>query len=137
MGRKAAAGKPAEGAGVPPPRILVVDDDPQTKSLMVDYLGHLGYEADTVSSGTEALDALCRVAYGVVFLDCMMPGMGGVETARRIRALETPDGLPRILGFSGEDRLDLRLECLAAGMDGFLPKPFTEKDLRKALEYGP
>ena len=134
MGSKAAGRGAAEEPGDPPTRVLVVDDDPQTKPLMVAFLEHLGYRAHAVSSGPEALAALGKGGYGVVLLDCRMPGMDGFETARRIRALELPDGQPRLLGFSGEDRFDFRMECMSAGMDGYVPKPFTAAELRAAVE---
>ncbi len=118
------------------PRVLVVDDDPQTKPLMIAFLDHLGYEADAVSSGPEAIEAVRRGGHGVVLIDCKMPGMDGMEASRRIRALDLPGGQPRILAFSGRDGLDLKVECMAAGMDGYLPKPFTEEELRAALEGG-
>jgi len=122
------------GAGHRGKRVLVVDDDPQTKPLMVAFLDHLGYRGDAVSSGAEALDALARGDYGVVLLDCMLPGMDGFETAKRIRDLGLPGNQLRILGFSGLDRVDLRMKCMAAGMDGYIPKPFTEAELRAAIE---
>ncbi len=116
------------------PRVLVVDDDHGTRGLMLIYLKHLGYAADSVSNGREAVDAAGSGIYGLVLLDCVMPEMDGFEAARRIRALELPRGKPGIVAFSSQATDKARAKCLAAGMDGFLAKPFTEKDLRKALE---
>jgi DNA-binding response OmpR family regulator len=116
------------------PRVLVVDDDPGTRGLMLIYLKHLGYAADSVTNGREAVDAVGAGIYGLVLLDCVMPEMDGLEATRRIRALELPGGKPGIVAFSSQATPKARASCLAAGMDAFLAKPFTEDDLRKALE---
>jgi CheY-like chemotaxis protein len=123
-----------EGRGDVRPHVLVVDDDPQTSPLMVAFLDHLGYTSEAVSSGPEAIEAVRTGRHGIVLIDCKMPEMDGMETTRRIRALALPGGQPKILAFSGQQGLDLRVECMAAGMDGYLPKPFTEEELRTALD---
>ena len=120
-----------EGAG---PRVLVVDDDPGTRGLMLIYLKGLGYTADSVSNGLEALDAVRTGIYGLLLLDCVMPVMEGIETAQRIRAMDLPRGQPAIVAFSAQSSPSARRSCLAAGMDAFLAKPFTEAELRGALE---
>jgi CheY-like chemotaxis protein len=102
--------------------------------MMVAFLDHLGYSSDAVSSGPDAIEEIRTGRHGIVLIDCKMPGMDGLETTRRIRALDLPGGQPRILAFSGKQGLDLRVECMAAGMDGYLPKPFTEEELRTALD---
>ena len=124
----------SENRGEVRPRVLVVDDEDQFRPMMVAYLTHLGYPADAVADGTEAIKTIRAGRHGIVLLDCKMPGIDGCETTRQIRALDLPGGQPRIVGFSGDDRVDLRMECMAAGMDGYLPKPFTEEELRAALE---
>jgi len=115
------------------PRVLIVDDDPGTRGVMLIYLKHFGYTADTVSNGVEALDAVRTGIYGLVLLDCVMPEMEGIETAQRIRAMNLPRGQPGIVAFTAQASAKARANCLAAGMDAFLAKPFTEEELREAI----
>jgi DNA-binding response OmpR family regulator len=121
--------RPAAG-----PRVLVADDDPGTRGLMLIYLKQLGFTADSVSNGREALDAVATGIYGLLLLDYVMPEIEGPEVARRVRAMEFPLGQPGIVAFSALGRPGVREDCLAAGMDSFVPKPFTEAELREALE---
>jgi CheY-like chemotaxis protein len=115
-------------------RVLVVDDDAGVRGMMLIYLKHLGYAGDTVAGGREALDAVASGIYDLVLMDYTMPEMDGVEACRRIRRMEIPGGQPGIVAFTSQAGLDTRANCLAAGMDGFLLKPFTEEEIRAALE---
>jgi CheY-like chemotaxis protein len=117
----------------PLPRLLIVDDDPGTRGVMLVYLKHLGYAADTVSNGKEAVDAVQNGRYGLVLLDCVMPELTGLETVRAVRAMDLPAGQPGIIAFTAQRGEKTRKACLAAGMDVFLGKPFTESDLREAV----
>lgn len=121
--------RPAAG-----PRVLVADDDPGTRGLMLIYLKQLGFTADSVANGREALDAVGTGIYGLLLLDFVMPELEGPEVARRVRAMEFPLGQPGIVAFSALGHPRAREDCLAAGMDSFVPKPFTETQLREALE---
>jgi DNA-binding response OmpR family regulator len=106
----------------------------RTRGVMLIYLKHLGYAADTVADGMEALDAVRTGIYGLLLLDCVMPRLEGIETAQAVRAMDLPRGQPGIVAFSAQASPEARAKCLAAGMDAFLAKPFTEAELREALE---
>ena len=81
-------------------QVLVADDDELSRDLLVAMLHRLGHEADAVDDGAAAVEAAARTAYDVVLLDQHMPGLGGVEAARLIRAQRNGSG-PRIVAVSG------------------------------------
>ncbi len=112
-------------------RILVAEDNLVNQKVTVRMLEKLGYRADLVANGLEALEALTRISYVLVLMDCQMPEMDGLETARRIREQEatgSPFGaqsmghLP-IIAMTASVLQENRDICLAAGMDDFISKP--------------
>ena len=74
--------------------------------------------------------------YDLVLMDVQMPGIDGLEAARRIRAAEADSGAPRtrILALTANAQAEDREACLAAGMDGFLVKPLDRERLREAID---
>jgi signal transduction histidine kinase/DNA-binding response OmpR family regulator len=117
-----------------PPRILVVEDNPVNRKLVVTLLKKLGHRADVAGNGLEALAALDRGSYGLILMDCQMPEMDGYEATGRIRA--RPDDLARIaiVALTANAMEGDRERCLAAGMDGYLAKPIDLPALRAALD---
>lgn len=101
--------------------ILVVDDSPLIRTALAELFEGMGLEVDAVGSGEDAVDACQNHQYGLIFLDCRMPGMSGPETAKAIRALENGSHVP-IVGMSAHDQSVMLRECLASGMDDFLDK---------------
>ena len=95
-------------------------------------LEHLGHASDLASNGEEALAALARGGYEVVFMDCQMPVMDGYEATRRIRA--TP-GLKEsvVIAMTAHAMLGDREKCLEAGMDDYISKPISFGDLERLL----
>jgi adenylate cyclase len=110
------------------PRILVVDDAPESIRLLHAVLSPRGYSVDAVSSGAEALE---RLAAGpppdLVLLDVVMPEIDGYEVCRRIRATPATELLPVVMitASSGEEKL----RALEAGADDFVMKPFDQAEL--------
>jgi PAS domain S-box-containing protein len=133
--RSAAAKRPKNGA-----RILVADDHPVNREVLVRQLELLGIASDTANDGVEALEAWATAdgKYAAVLADIHMPRMDGRELTRQIRVAETQRGssaarTPIVAvtanAMKGEDE-----RCLAAGMDAYLAKPVNLDQLRATLE---
>lgn len=121
---------------LPPWNTLVVDDDKPLCLSAVETLRDMGIKADWALSGEEAVEMVDRCAHGlqpyhVVLLDWQMPGMNGIETARRIRE-RVGDGVP-ILLITAYDWSEIEQEARQAGINGFLSKPLFQSTLRCGL----
>lgn len=116
-----------------PPRILVVDDDSESRRAIQRVLEALGFETVTAANGLEALNLL-GTGVDLVTLDADMPSMDGFEVARRIRTTPTGLNLPIIMvtGLSG--RTD-RLRAFEAGVNDFLIKPFDVDEVRLRVHW--
>ena len=123
------------GRGVKGKTILVVDDDPVNRRVALSFLSELGAQGGEAASGAAALEELQRRRYDLLLIDCMMPGMDGFETTRRIResrAGERNRGLPIVAMTAGAQAED-RLRCLAAGMNDYVVKPLSSRSLELVL----
>jgi PAS domain S-box-containing protein len=114
-------------------RLLVAEDNAVNRRLALALLGKLGYRADVVENGREALDALERKPYDVVLMDVQMPELDGLEATRRIRARFAPGEGPAIIATTANAMEADREECFAAGMDDHLSKPIRVDKLSRAL----
>ncbi|HET7719542.1 MAG TPA: response regulator [Acidimicrobiales bacterium] len=136
-----AAGPPTVRASslpaTPPPEIrghvLVVEDNASNQLVAVGILRLLGYRADVASDGTEALDALDRVQYDAILMDCQMPEMDGFTATREIRRREGPDRHTPVIAMTAGASDSDRDQCLSAGMDDFLSKPVKPRDIDAML----
>jgi CheY-like chemotaxis protein len=128
-----------------PLRVLVADDNPVNQRLMRALLGKLGHEATTASNGLEALRALEASAstpggapeVDVVLLDVNMPVMDGIAAAGEICRLWARPARPFLIALTASVLDEDRERCEAAGMDGFVGKPFTLDELSAALACAP
>lgn len=112
-------------------RVLVVDDNAANRSVMAAMLNPLGFELTEVADGISAVAAADAVAPDLVLMDLRLPGaIDGLEATRRIRARNR---LRRIIAVSASAYDIDRRECLAAGCDEFLAKPFREEDLWRVI----
>ena len=118
-------------------RILIVDDDPQIRRILKIALSGEGYEIKDVRSGEEAELELRERRYDLMLLDMNMPGMGGYETCRTVRA--TSDIV--IVMLTVRDSEEDKIAALDAGADDFITKPFSTPELlariRAALRRSP
>jgi signal transduction histidine kinase/ligand-binding sensor domain-containing protein/CheY-like chemotaxis protein/HPt (histidine-containing phosphotransfer) domain-containing protein len=115
-------------------RVLLAEDHGINRKVALQMLKLLGCQADAVSNGLEVLDAFARRDYDLVLMDVQMPEMDGLEAARRLRQLRPRDRGPLITAMTAGAFEGDREACLAAGMDGYLPKPVTLDALRAALD---
>jgi CheY-like chemotaxis protein len=144
LSRTPVAGEDETGAAAPKPaprpatarraRILLAEDNQINAVLATAIIRRAGHFVDVAVNGAEALDALGRADYDLVFMDMHMPEMDGLEAARRIRALPTGAARTPIVALTANAMASDRQKCIAAGMDDFLPKPFDPADLNAMLD---
>lgn len=137
------------------PRILVAEDNPVNQKVTIHLLEKLGFRADVAANGLEVLDALSRIPYAAVLMDCQMPEMDGYEATRLIREREArqPSLLERhrsgekqeasqtrnaghvpIIAVTANASDEDRNRCLQAGMDDYLAKPIGIRALQAVLQ---
>jgi len=116
-----------------PLRILLVDDIALNQKVGLHILQRLGYRADVASNGQEALAALYRQSYDVVFMDVQMPEMDGLEATRCICQRWSPESRPWIIAMTAHAMQGDREECLAAGMNDYVSKPIRIEALVQTL----
>jgi CheY-like chemotaxis protein/HPt (histidine-containing phosphotransfer) domain-containing protein len=116
-----------------PLRILIAEDNLINQKVALRLLERLGYQADVVANGMEALVALRHVQYDVVLMDVQMPEMDGLEATRQMCKLYSPDERPRIIAVTADAQESDREECLRAGMDDYLSKPVRLEQVAEAL----
>ncbi|MDH5699968.1 MAG: response regulator, partial [Nitrospirota bacterium] len=140
-------------------RILVADDHHVNQQLAVLMVERLGFRADVTANGQEVLEALSRIPYDLILMDCQMPEMDGYEATKKIREAEkvkrealggrgegteeifsdalrlTPHGIPRIpiIALTANAMQGDREKCLAAGMDDYLSKPIRPEELARVF----
>ncbi len=130
-------------------RILVVDDHQVNQQLGVLMVERLAFRADVAGNGLEALEALSRIPYDLILMDCQMPEMDGYEATKKIREAESvrretqekvsPDASPLtshhvpIIAVTANAMQGDREKCLQAGMDDYLSKPIRPEELSQIL----
>ncbi len=114
-------------------RILLAEDNAVNQKVALRLLDQLGYRADVVSDGLEALEALERQPYDLVLMDVQMPELDGLDASRRIRERWPADVRPRIIAMTANAMAEDREACFAAGMDDYVAKPIRPNELAMAL----
>jgi TMAO reductase system sensor TorS len=117
------------------PTILLVEDNPVNREVAAGMLQSLGCAAVSVENGRLAIEATDTAAYDAVLMDCQMPVMDGLTATADIRRREQRSGAARvpIIALTANAMEGDRERCLAAGMDDFLSKPFTQQQLATLL----
>jgi two-component system sensor histidine kinase/response regulator len=130
-----ASAMPAPAARALGPTVLVVEDNPVNREVVVSMLESLGCTIDTAENGWLALAAMNTATYDAVLMDCQMPVMDGLAATGEIRRREQTTGAPRvpIIALTANAMEGDRERCLDAGMDDFLSKPFSQQQLATLL----
>ena len=115
-------------------RVLVVEDDTVNQRVITLMLQRHRLAVTIASEGNEALAAIARGGWDLVFMDCHLPGIDGFEVTRRARTLLAGRPLP-IIALTANAQPEDRTACLAAGMNEFLTKPLRQEELRQCLEH--
>jgi signal transduction histidine kinase/ActR/RegA family two-component response regulator len=118
---------------LPALRVMVAEDNPVSLKVALAILKRLGYQADSAANGSEVLEKLAQRDYDVVFMDVQMPGMDGLEAARRIRRNWPEERQPRIVAMTAGAFPEDHAQCLEAGMDDYIAKPVNGEELVKLL----
>lgn len=129
---------PAYGVGVlndSKALILVVDDHPTNRMVLRQQMNALGYRAEDVGSGAEALEKLRTDRFSLVLSDLNMPGMSGYDLTRQVREIEAAKEGHRIpiIACSANAIAGVMQECMIAGMDDYIPKPINLRMLSEKL----
>ncbi|NJK62347.1 MAG: response regulator [Synechococcaceae cyanobacterium SM2_3_1] len=117
-----------------PLRMLLVEDIAVNQKVAQHMLEQLGYRPDLVTDGREAVSALQRQPYDVVFMDVQMPQMDGWEATRQIRQSTPPEDQPWIIAMTAHAMQEDKAKCLAAGMDDYIGKPIRLQEIINALK---
>jgi CheY-like chemotaxis protein len=114
-------------------RILLAEDNLVNQKVAIHMLKKIGYQADVVMNGLEAIETLQKSIYDVVLMDLQMPKMDGIEATRHIISRFPPERRPQIVAMTANAMEGDREICLAAGMNDYITKPINIEKLAKAL----
>jgi CheY-like chemotaxis protein len=125
----------AEQATAQPQRILIAEDNDLNRVLAQHILEVHGFAVQAVEDGEKAIKTVRQQPFDLILMDCQMPLVDGLEATRQIRKMETEAGRSKtpIVALSGYSVAEGRERCLAAGMDDYLPKPFTVDQLKEII----
>ncbi len=118
---------------VPDCRILIVEDDPDSRWLLSTILRRLGHDCATAANGAEALQCVATFQPDLILMDLMMPILDGVETTRRLKADSQTKDIP-IFVLTGNATPSGEAEAEEAGCDDFLTKPVILSELLSRIE---
>lgn len=114
--------------------VLVVEDNPVNRRVAVGMLARLGHTVLTAEDGAQALDMVRSYPVDLILMDRHMPVMDGVQAARAIRALPPPVCDLPVVALTAAATADEIQECMAAGMNDFIPKPFMPEQLTEVID---
>lgn len=117
-------------------RLLLAEDNPVNQEVALGILQIEGYQVHVAKNGSEAVEVFSKSAFDLVLMDCHMPEMDGFEATRKIREMEKQGNLKRIpiVALTANAMQQDREECLNAGMDDHLSKPYSRLQMRETLD---
>jgi PAS domain S-box-containing protein len=118
-------------------RILIAEDNLVNQKVLLRMLQQLGYGADVVANGAEAVEAVLRQSYDVVLMDVQMPEVDGITATQMLRDRLSPEALPYIVAVTANAMMGDREDCLISGMDDYISKPIRLDQLAALLKKGP
>ncbi|PTX90650.1 response regulator [Opitutus sp. ER46] len=116
-----------------PLEVLLAEDNPVNQKVALRFLERLGYRAEAVANGIEAVTAVRNRRYDLVLMDLQMPEMDGFEATRQIRARVGADHQPKIVALTANAMQGDREMCVAAGMDDYISKPVKMHEISAAI----
>lgn len=125
---------PEKGDGL---RILIAEDNLVNQKVLLRMLQQLGHNADVVSNGAEAVEAVLRQTYDVVLMDVQMPEVDGIMATRMLRDRLSSEELPYIVAVTANAMVGDREDCLISGMDDYISKPIRMDQLAALLKKCP
>ena len=114
-------------------RVLLAEDNAVNQRIGARLLEKYGCRVDLAANGREAVDMAGRFPYDLIFMDCAMPEMDGYDATRAIRAAERNNSRIPVVALTAHVMDGVREECLAAGMDDYVPKPVSLEAIEQAL----
>jgi signal transduction histidine kinase/CheY-like chemotaxis protein/ligand-binding sensor domain-containing protein len=115
-------------------RILIAEDNATNQILAKRMVEKMGYKGDVVANGREAIEAMSRINYRLVLMDCQMPEMDGYEATKEIRRDENAAKRIPIIALTANASEDERSHCLSVGMDDYLSKPVRFAELETMIK---
>jgi len=115
-------------------RILLAEDNPINRTVALKFLKNMGFQAEAVGSGLEAVVALEKARYDLVLMDCQMPEMDGYEATAQIRRKELDTGYTPVIALTANAMKGDREKCIEAGMDDYIAKPIDPDVMLKTIE---
>lgn len=118
-------------------KILLVEDNPLNQKVVTFHLKRKDYDVIAVDNGREAIDVFKNGGIDLILMDIMLPEMNGFETTLAIRKHELSGGIKNkipIIALTANTLDNDKEKCLNAGMDDYLPKPFTPNDLYRVID---
>ena len=116
-----------------PQQIMLVEDNMLNEMVALGMLRLLGRTADVTRNGVEAVEAMAKHSYDIVFMDVQMPVLDGLDATRRIRAELPKAQQPYIIALTANAMAGDEEQCINAGMDAYLSKPLSKERLAMAL----
>ncbi len=117
-------------------KLLLVEDDPSNSLVESIFLDECGYSFDIASTGQEVLEKVATTSYALILMNINLPDMDGMEVTRKLREMEKQGLISHvpIVAMTAYALTGYREECLKAGMNGYIFKPFTQKQLCQTIQ---